>query len=185
MIKFVSSWAEQIIIAVIVVTILEMILPKGNSKKYIKTIIGVYIVYTIISPAIKLVNGGNLKLNLSDYEKYFNTSKMTSTIEVGTVEDTYKKQIEKQLRSDVEEMGYSITKIKMDVNLDEGAIKSVTLSMKKEGRNRKRVNIDVDKVEVGNKNEKSELEDEDIEKIKQKIKEDYGVEYENITINSK
>ena len=48
MIGFISSWAEQIIIAVIVVTILEMILPKGNSKKYIQTIMGVYILYTII-----------------------------------------------------------------------------------------------------------------------------------------
>ena len=34
-----SKWAEGIIIAVIVSTIIEMILPEGNSKKYIKVII--------------------------------------------------------------------------------------------------------------------------------------------------
>lgn len=52
MINNISSWAEQIIIAVIIATILEMILPKGNSKKYIKTVIGIYILYVIISPVI-------------------------------------------------------------------------------------------------------------------------------------
>ena len=36
MIDYISSWAGQIITSVIIVTILEMILPNGNSKKYIK-----------------------------------------------------------------------------------------------------------------------------------------------------
>ncbi len=56
MISSISSWAEQIIIAVIIATILEMILPKGNSKKYIKTVIGIYILYTIISPIITYIS---------------------------------------------------------------------------------------------------------------------------------
>lgn len=54
MINSISSWAEQIVIAVIIVVIIEMILPKGNSKKYIKTVIGIYILYTIISPVISV-----------------------------------------------------------------------------------------------------------------------------------
>ena len=56
MISSISSWAEQIIITVIIATILEMILPKGNSKKYIKTVIGIYILYTIISPIITYIS---------------------------------------------------------------------------------------------------------------------------------
>ena len=56
MISSISSCAEQIIIAVIIATILEMILPKGNSKKYIKTVIGIYILYTIISPIITYIS---------------------------------------------------------------------------------------------------------------------------------
>ena len=36
MIEWVTSWAQGIIIAVIVATIIEMILPDGNCKKYIK-----------------------------------------------------------------------------------------------------------------------------------------------------
>lgn len=64
MINNISSWAEQVIIAVIIATIIEMILPNGNSKKYIKTVIGVYIVYTIISPVITLITRNGLRNRL-------------------------------------------------------------------------------------------------------------------------
>ena len=43
MIEWISDWAGSIIVAVIIGTIIEMILPSGNSKKYIKMVIGVYI----------------------------------------------------------------------------------------------------------------------------------------------
>ena len=52
MISFISKWAEQIIIAVIVATIIELILPNSKNKKYIQMVIGVYILFTIISPII-------------------------------------------------------------------------------------------------------------------------------------
>lgn len=49
MIDWISTWAQSIIIAVIIATIIEMILPSGSSKKYIKVVTGVYILFTIIS----------------------------------------------------------------------------------------------------------------------------------------
>ena len=35
MIDFLKTWSNQIIVAVIIATILEMIIPDGNNKKYI------------------------------------------------------------------------------------------------------------------------------------------------------
>ncbi len=61
MISNISSWAEQIVIAVIIAIILEMVLPKGNSKKYIKTVIGIYILYIIILPVITLATRRRIK----------------------------------------------------------------------------------------------------------------------------
>ena len=52
MISFLSNWTEQITIAVIVVSIFELILPNGNIKKYIKVVLGIYIVFSIISPFV-------------------------------------------------------------------------------------------------------------------------------------
>ena len=36
MINFLSSWAEQVILAVIIATILELILPNSKNKKYVQ-----------------------------------------------------------------------------------------------------------------------------------------------------
>ena len=48
MINFLSSWAEQIVLAVIIATIIELILPDSKNKKYIQMVIGVYILFNIM-----------------------------------------------------------------------------------------------------------------------------------------
>ena len=53
MMNFLSSWAEQIVLAVIIATIIELILPNSKNKKYIQMVIGIYIMFNIISPIIK------------------------------------------------------------------------------------------------------------------------------------
>ena len=68
MINFLSNWIEQIAIAVIIVSIFELILPKGNLKKYIKVVLGIYIIFCMISPFVNssaLYDIGNI-----DLEKY-------------------------------------------------------------------------------------------------------------------
>lgn len=77
MISFISSWAEQIIVAVIIATIIEMILPNGNSKKYIKVVIGIYVLFTILSPILGKIT--NIDFNNIDYDKYFGDLE-TSTV---------------------------------------------------------------------------------------------------------
>jgi len=52
MIDIISDWAGALIVSLIIVTILEMLLPDNKIKKYVKTVIGIYIVFCIISPFI-------------------------------------------------------------------------------------------------------------------------------------
>ena len=47
--NWISNWIQGIIIAVIIGTIIEMLLPEGNCKKYVKVVIGVYILFSIFS----------------------------------------------------------------------------------------------------------------------------------------
>lgn len=189
MISYISSWAQQVIICVIVVTILEMILPNGNSKKYIKTIIGVYVLYVIISPGIKLITGSDIKIDYSKYEKYFEGEEVSSKIEGISVEDTYKRELEKQIKSDVESMGYySVLDVALDFNLEEGTIKNVTLEVNKgvkEETKENNINISVGKVEIGKMSVENTLSNSEIDRIKQKINENYGVDIKEITVNSK
>ena len=47
-------WTGNIIVAVIISILIEMIVPEGNNKKYIKVISGLYILYVIVNPILKL-----------------------------------------------------------------------------------------------------------------------------------
>ena len=49
--------------AIIIGTVIEMILPEGNCKKYIKVVIGIYIVFTIVSPVITKFTGESISVS--------------------------------------------------------------------------------------------------------------------------
>lgn len=184
MIDSISSWAGQIITCVILVTVIEMILPKGNSKKYIKTIMGIYILYTIISPAIKMVTHKDLKIDYSQYEKYFNTSNIQTQTQVATVEDTYKIELQKKLKKDVEEMGYFVKIASAKLDTEKGAITQIILSIEKSEDKKENVNIMINKIDIGSKYEDNTLSTKEIDEIKEKISKDYEIDIKNITINS-
>ena len=64
MISFISSWTQGIIVSVIIASIIEMILPDGNSKKYVKVVIGVFILFSIVSPVINKFTKKEINLSL-------------------------------------------------------------------------------------------------------------------------
>ena len=177
MINGISSWAEQVIIAVIIGTIIEMILPKGNTEKYIKTVIGIYILYTIISPVIGAFTGKDLKLAYSDYEKYFNYTDEEKKVrnEVNNVD------------TNIIENTYKSNNISLEFNMQEGNIKNVNLTVDKKEKETENNRIVINNIEVGkseNKIEENNLTRQEIERIKEKLKEDYGIDKEEIRINS-
>lgn len=69
-ISFISTWLKDIVVLFILISIAELIMPKGNMKKYINMAIGLLIIFTIISPIAKL-----LKLNFNLDQTVFNYSK--------------------------------------------------------------------------------------------------------------
>ena len=163
-----------------------MILPNGNSKKYIKTIMGVYILYTIIAPAIRLITGSDLKINYSDYEKYFGNMETSSKVEGIKIEDTYKTEIGKQMKTDTEKMGYEVTSLKFDLDTENWIIDNVNMYVKKsvkEKSKENRIDIEIENIEVGDKKTENSLNSDEINQIKQMISENYGVDTKKITIN--
>ena len=53
MLDFLISWAEQLIVALIIIIMIEMIIPNSNNRKYIKIVLGIFILYIIFNPIIK------------------------------------------------------------------------------------------------------------------------------------
>ncbi len=73
MISFLSSWAKSLGVAIVIVSILEMILPNNKTKKYIRMVMGVYIIFNIIAPFID--NKDLLDLNEINLDNYIETRK--------------------------------------------------------------------------------------------------------------
>ena len=75
-IEWISSWASSIIVAVIIGVVIEMILPEGNSKKYIKVVIGIYVVFTIVTPVINKFTGKEIEVSdILELDKYVEEAK--------------------------------------------------------------------------------------------------------------
>ena len=84
MIKFFKVWCEGIIVAVVISIIIESILPEGNIKKYVKVIISIYIVFTILNPIL-----GKLDSNI-DFTNIINLDTIqTSALGTENIKEMY------------------------------------------------------------------------------------------------
>ena len=110
MIEFLSTWAKNIGLAIIVISILEMLLPNNKTKKYVRMVFGMYIIFNIISPFIN--NKDILDVSSFDLEQYANyTSNQTSgeqTSMDNRIEEIYIEELEKDITKKVEELGYQV-----------------------------------------------------------------------------
>ena len=70
MVAFFSSWAQGIIVAVIVATIVELLLPNGSSKKYVKVVVGIYILFSIIAPVVNKFANQDINAEIFTLDKY-------------------------------------------------------------------------------------------------------------------
>lgn len=127
MISWISSWAQGIIMAVIIGAIIEMILPEGNSKKYVKIVIGVYVLFTIISPVISKITRKTIQvsdiLELNKYiEETENNSKLYVTLDEdnsNNIKDIYESSLRNDIKAKIEAKGYNAKNIKLEIEDDE------------------------------------------------------------------
>ena len=49
MIEFLSGWAQNLGVVIVIASIFEMILPNNKTKKYIRVVLGIFVMFNIIS----------------------------------------------------------------------------------------------------------------------------------------
>ena len=144
MINFLSSWVKNLSLALIVVSILEMLLPNNKTKKYIKMVMGLYILFSIIAPFVNNSNVLNFNIEdvYSDYSKEISSTSATSTageVNQASMDDRlnqlYKEQLEGDITQKVEEKGYDVRKCKVEAHISESdtGIESITIEI--DGKN--------------------------------------------------
>jgi len=205
MIACFSEWAKNLTLAVVIVSLFEMLLPNNKTKKYIKVVMGLYILFNIISPFVKKDFSFELE-NVIENSK----SKTVSTEEVNqTSMDTRLKQIckeklEKDITKKVEEQGYVVENCNIDIKIEEETnIEKITLKVKKlneeikKEEKQKQNDIQqklvkevqkIKKVQIGeskqeNKNVDENLSAQDISNIKNFLIKEYEVNEKCLKIN--
>ena len=126
MIEFLSSWAKSLGVTIVIVSILEMLLPNNKTKKYIRMVLGIFVIFNIISPFItnkdKLnfnsIDMGNIG-NMSTYEtsSSLDDEVVNQTSMDERIEDLYQEELEKDITKKVEEEGFEVTNCKVEAKI--------------------------------------------------------------------
>ena len=191
MINFLSLWVKNLSLALIVVSILEMLLPNNKTKKYIKMVMGLFILFSIIAP---FVNNSNVfNFNIEDVYSNYSKEISSTTDEVNQVSmnerlnQLYKEQLESDITKKVEEKGYDVRKCKVNAHISESdtGIESITLEI--DGKNSEK-NDKSDKSSETNSTENmnNTLEDKIVKEIQkiQKVEIDVSKGDDNEDTNS-
>ena len=209
MVKFINSWAQGIILAVIVATIIEIILPEGNNKKYVKTIIGIYILFSIIYPLLTKISNKSININsiitsanreISKYETDTNITLKTDSY----IEETYKSKIEEDIKNEVLQKGYKVSSLNTSIEIkneeEYGQINEILIKIEKtekteteEINNGTKTNTinQISKIEININNsvekeeiqENEEITDKEIKSLKEYLNTTYGTPIDKIYIN--
>ncbi len=123
--------------AVIIATIIEAILPEGNNKKYVKTIIGIYILFVMIHPLISKISNIDIQSIMDNTTRQMNEyAKNNVVLETnGYIEETYKEKINSELTKNLEEKGYNVNSLNIDFETENeenyGQINSIIMQVSK------------------------------------------------------
>ena len=208
LIEWISSWAQQVIVAVIIAILIEMILPNGNNKKYIKTVIGIYVLFVILSPIVSKVANVETSFSKFNYEDYLKNDEIYSTMSNNLsnkvdadIQQTYITSLKQDIKIKLDQIGFIVSNINVQINLKDekqyGTIEYMTISVIKkieeneeiESNNKNiivinqvnNVSIQDNKQEIIKKADNITASEE--RQIKEFLKEEYGIKKENITIN--
>ena len=115
MLDVITDWAKNICLALILISILEMLLPNNKTKKYVKMVMGIYLLFNIISPIIS--NQETFSLSNFDINDYTNNVEMqTSSENVNQssmdkrIQEIYLEELEKDITNKLENKGYKVNK---------------------------------------------------------------------------
>ena len=202
-ISFISTWAQGIIVSVIIATIIEMILPNSNNSKYIKMVIGVFILFSIVSPVINKISGNNNSFNLDRFSKYETNETIETSSSIDNnelIKQMYEENLKIDMKAKISQKGYSVGDIDVEIlNNNEFTLNSIKMkivgSEKNQGKsgNNQRTTTIVENVENilvsvsgktanNNEKEKSAISESEKRKLVQYLSSVYEVKESNIYV---
>ena len=194
--NWISGWIQGIIIAVIIGTIIEMLLPDGNCKKYVKIVIGVYILFSIVSPVITKVTGNEFRVSdIYDINTYIEVSAKSSQENIensqqNQIKQVYITNLKNDMKQKIQEKGYSVKRLTLEISNDEQyTLKKifVQVSKKKNEENNEFKGVNEINIRINNTTENKEenisISTKEQNDLKAYLSGIYNLEEKNININ--
>ena len=206
--NFLNTWLQGIIVAVVIATIIDMIMPNGNSRKYVKVVLGIYVVFNIIAPIVNKFAGKDLKVssltNIEDAFKEmdtYNTSSSNINISKSNEENIkqiYIANLKQDIKAKLEGKNYDIERVNITLeNSENYELKEIEVYIngKKEKKDNnnvsinqiEKINIQVERNEENVKNDEkpqfNKIPESKQKEIKQYLSGIYEINEENIHIN--
>lgn len=195
-ISFISSWIKDIVVLFTLISIAELVMPKGNMKKYIELVIGILIIFTIISPFARIMKYDfELENSIYNYTKKQEEEIQNEDNFYDSQEDQVKSLVIEKIKGEIlniletQEIKYDVLDIEVDMelNTDKNQIKYIKLIL---GREKKHNDISIKKISPvkinTNSNEEEKGEDINIdlryENLKDLIGERFSIDSKNVII---
>ena len=152
MIEFLSSWVKTFGLAIVIITILEMLLPNNKIKKYIRMVMGIYIIFTMISPFIsnKEIFSFDENIDFDEYVSKQTSSNLDQTSMDKRLGDLYQKELEKDITTKLNEKGYEVKSCKVKISISDEE-KDTKINKIKLNVNKSETDIEDQEEEVENK----------------------------------
>ena len=194
--NWISGWIQGIIIAVIIGTIIEMLLPDGNCKKYVKVVIGVYILFSIVSPVITKVTGNEFRVSdIYDINTYIEVSAKSSQENIennqqNQIKQVYITNLKNDMKQKIQEKGYSVKSLTLEISNDEQyTLKKIfaQVSKRKNEENNEVKGVNEINITISNTTENQEenvsISTKEQNDLKAYLSGIYNLEEKNININ--
>lgn len=209
MVEFLRKWVLNIAVLSVIIVMLEILIPSGKTRKFVKLITGFILLIALINPVLKLFkNGVDLnEIQLTDggftdkYQIEYDSNSLKES-QMKQISSVYKRKLAEDIKQNLSLLeDVSITKVDVDINEnynDEnyGNINGVYIGIGKFQSGEKTSGIDdIKKVEVkvsGDKNKEEpavkdegvteKVDDERAEKIKDRVADFLGTDKDIITV---
>ncbi len=122
---FLKNWVTNIVMTMVFITIIEIMMPGGNMRKYVGLVVGLMVMFVIINPFVTLLAGDfNLDesvLRVSESIRLRDVSSQIDKLEGSNRENIiklYRGNVEEQIKRDLRDQGLT-DDMDVEVTIDE------------------------------------------------------------------
>ncbi len=127
--EFIFSWLKDIVLLFIIITLVDLVMPKGGMARYINFVVGLLIIFTVVNPFINLANI-DFQLDREVFRNIDNISKYDEEIVNGQndqIESLYKDKIIGEIKNYIESNSdYKILSLEVEINKEEDSFGAIS-----------------------------------------------------------